>query len=92
MVAATTLPHLKHNYSTYTNLVPAIGSAIFVRFRQRNPVAVAFHQFRTTGFSFPNGSCRFTETDLKPVSVSTNGSRPNRQQKVKVTGTTTITL
>ena len=70
MVAATTLPRLKHNYSTYTNLVPAVGSAIFVQFRQRNPVAVGFHQFHTTGFSFPNGSRRFTETDVKPHSIN----------------------
>ena len=29
--------------------------------------AVRFHQFRKTGFSFINGLCRFTETDLKLV-------------------------
>jgi len=47
--------NVKHNYSTYTNLMPAIAtvaSTIFVRFRQRNRVEVGFYQFRKTGFGF----------------------------------------
>jgi len=34
------------------------------QFWQWNRNVVRFHQFHKTGFSFTNGSCRFTETDL----------------------------
>ena len=48
------------------------------QFRQRKRDAARFHQFRKTSFSFTTGSRRFTETDLKAVSVSTDESRPYR--------------